>query len=234
MNPAPGRQPARPPTAMNTHRPILILLAAALPAAAAPFVQPAASNAGMRDVVTHDELAARIAREDRERAARPAPPAAPPAATATREEWKPVDLLQRSEFLSCNGVGTLVPKGSVLNVPAGYKARMQIADGNRIVPWAEFFRANRGWITTHEVSRKQAEADEPLSPETLEAIAQNPRVVVATLSGGPITVLRKPPATTTAPAAAAAPADATAPPADAAAAAPAGAAKPNPLTHPTP
>lgn len=230
---------------MKLHPSFLIVLAAALPAAAAPFVQPAASNAGMRDVVTHDELAARLADEDRERAARPAPPAAPapPPAAEAREEWKPVDLLKRSEFLSCSGVSTLVPKGSVLNVPAGYQARMQFTEGNRIVPWAEFFRANRGWISTHEVSRKQAEADEPLSPEALEAIAKNPRVVVATLSGGPITVLRKPTAApaaapadgTTPPAAAAAPADGTTPPAATSGAAstplPA-AAEPNPITQP--
>lgn len=188
-------------TAMKLHPSILILLATALPAAARPFVPPATSNAGMRDVVTHEELAEQLAKQDQQKAARPAPatPAPPP---ATKEEWKPVDLLERSEFLSCNGLSTLVPKGSVLNVPAALRDRMRLVDGNRIVPWAEFFRVNRGWITTFEVSRRQAEADEPLGEETNASIAKSSQVVIATLSGGPITLLRSKPGAPAPPAAA--------------------------------
>ena len=107
-----------------------------------------------------------------------------------------VNLLERSEFLCYRGLATLIPKGSMLNVPANYADRTQMVKGAKIVRWAEFLRSNHGWVSTFEVSRQQAEADVPLTEEALEAIRKNPRVIVATLSSGPITVLRKTPETT--------------------------------------
>lgn len=162
-------------------------------AAAAVAAEPA-RKVEMRDVVTHDALAARHAK-----AATPfkepdfKPEAAAPAgAGKERKPWKAVSLLERSEFLSYNGLTTLVPKGAILNVPPTYAQRTHMVEGVPVVRWSEFYRRNRGWITTLEVSRKQAEADEPLSEETLKSIAKSNSVVVATLAGGPITVLRKP------------------------------------------
>jgi hypothetical protein len=163
----------------------LLLMAAAPVVVAAEPVQPLP----MRDAVRHEDLAEQFSRLDE--AARKAEFVPPPAVEGVKER-KPVSLLERSEFLSFNGLSTLVPKGSLLNVPDHLSPRTRMVDGNPIVPWAEFFRHNRGWITTMEVSRKQAEADEPLAEETLKSIAKSPLLVVATMAGGPITVLHKP------------------------------------------
>ena len=48
---------------------------------------------------------------------------------------------------------------------------------------------NRGWITTVEVSRVQAEGNLAIAEETRERIGKSMNLVVATYMGGPISVL---------------------------------------------
>lgn len=103
--------------------------------------------------------------------------------------WDAGNIVERSEFLSFQGIATMVPKGSVLHIPEFMKSRVGITDDARIVTWAEFIRANRGWITTHEVTRDQAEGRQEFSEAALNSISRSTNVVIATLSGGPITVL---------------------------------------------
>jgi len=173
---------------MKTQPIILMALFSAASLLAAE--KPVANKLAMRDALRHEDLAPRFAKEqEKSIKARELTPVA--VSTEKPKPYKPTNLLDRSEFLSCNGLSTLVPKGSILHVPDNCQGRMKIDPGSKIVPWAEFFRLNRGWVTTMEVSRKQAEADEPLDEKALERISKNPRVVVATLSGGPITVLQK-------------------------------------------
>ena len=174
---------------MKTSRIVGLCLVLALAVAMAE----APRKVALRDALRHEELANAKPRAAESLDTIEAPPPQAKTPTGTRPEWKPVNILERSEFLSFNGLGTLVPKGSVLHVPAGYRNRIGMAAGARIVPWAEFYRANRGWLSTHEVSRKQAEAEQPLTEAALESIAKSSTVVVATLAGGPITVLRPPP-----------------------------------------
>lgn len=61
--------------------------------------------------------------------------------------------------------------------------------GAKIVGWSDFFTANRGWITTVEVSRVQAEGNLAIAEETQERIGKSRNLVVATFMGGPISVL---------------------------------------------
>ena len=105
------------------------------------------------------------------------------------ERPEPVSILTRCAFLSSQGVTAVIPKGSVLHVPPRLKDQTRMVEGNRVVIWPQFFRRNRGWITTVEVSRGQAAGTEPIPERTLEAVRENPRVVIATLQGGPISVL---------------------------------------------
>jgi len=170
---------------------IISLLALCAVAAAGPKPIP---SVPMRERASHDSLASRFAKQQESMKAQAARPK-PQAPDARREKWKPVNLLERSEFLSYRGLTTLVPKGALLNVPAKYADRTRFTKGSKIVRWPEFLRSNHNWIGTFEVSRRQAEAEIPLTEEALESIRKNPQVVVATLSGGPITVLRKAPET---------------------------------------
>jgi hypothetical protein len=102
---------------------------------------------------------------------------------------QPVNLLEQSDIVCFGGVATLVPKRAILALPAKYKDCLKLKPGSRIVGWNDFYAVNRGWITTVEVSRVQAEGNKALAKETSERIAKSTNLVVATFMGGPISVL---------------------------------------------
>jgi hypothetical protein len=100
-------------------------------------------------------------------------------------------------------MATLVPKHAILQIPESYTARLKIEPGVKIVGWADFFAANRGWITTVEISRGQAEGKELIAEDTQTMLTKCRNLVVATYQGGPISLLppkvtppAKPPTTT--------------------------------------
>lgn len=101
----------------------------------------------------------------------------------------PGDLLSRSDILCLGEFATLVPKRAILHKPKALLSRIGIQDGAKIQIWSEFLVANRGWISTVEVSRAQAEGKEPFPEDTLVAISKSKSIVVATYKGGPISVL---------------------------------------------
>jgi len=148
------------------------------------------SKPAMRDATRHEDIVARMRRAEDPMKNLPKAKDVP----ADKREAKPVDLLKRSDFLSLNGLSTLVPKGALLHVPEGYRSRLKFESGAKIVTWPEFFRRNRGWVTTLEVTREQAEGAKAFPETTLKALEKSPRVVVATLGGGPISVLPGKPA----------------------------------------
>lgn len=164
---------------------IAFLSTAAVMAEPTPAETPE-SKFRIRDAVTHDELARTLRKVEREDPMKKIKPAEGPDPTKVNQ---PGDLMSRSEVICFNGMAALVPKRAVLFVPAKLKERMQIQEGARLHGWAEFYARNRGWITTIEVTRVQAEGNEPLSEETLERMAKSANLVVATYKGGPISVL---------------------------------------------
>jgi hypothetical protein len=101
----------------------------------------------------------------------------------------PQDLLSQSDILCFDGIATLVPKHAILQIPAAYAERLKITPAAQIVGWADFFAANRGWITTVEISRVQAEGNEPIAEDTRKLLAKSRNLVVATYQGGPISLL---------------------------------------------
>lgn len=102
---------------------------------------------------------------------------------------QPVNLLDQSDIISFGGIATLVPKRAILATPAKHKERLTMQPGSKIVGWAEFYASNRGWITTVEVSRVQAEGNTAIAEDTRERIDKSTNLVVATFMGGPISVL---------------------------------------------
>ncbi len=102
---------------------------------------------------------------------------------------QPVNLLEQSDIVCFGGLATLVPKRAILATPTKYKDCLTLRKGSKIVGWSEFFAVNRGWITTVEVSRVQAEGNKALPKETSDRIGKSMNLVVATFSGGPISVL---------------------------------------------
>lgn len=105
------------------------------------------------------------------------------------ERAKAMSIVERSEIIHFGSLVTLVPKRAVLHLPnhlRGVKGRVQ---GKRLVTWTEFYRSNRAWIDTVEVTRAQAEGREPLPEKITEDLEKRTKVVVAVMSGGPISVL---------------------------------------------
>lgn len=102
---------------------------------------------------------------------------------------QPVNLLDQSDIICFGGVATLVPKRAILTIPVKYKDTLKLKPGSKIVGWSDFYAVNRGWITTVEVSRVQAEGNKPLAKEISDRVGKSMNLVVATFKGGPISVL---------------------------------------------
>ncbi len=140
----------------------------------------------MRDVATHEQLVQELRKADQ----------ADPMKTMPVSKYEDPavlnpqkDLISQSDFLSFQGLMTLVPKRAILQIPENYKERVTVLPGAKILGWAQFYAANRGWITTVEVSRAQAEGKTDLPEDTHKQITKCGNLVVATYMGGPISVL---------------------------------------------
>lgn len=102
---------------------------------------------------------------------------------------QPKDLISESDTICFNGAVTLVPKRAVLQTPKNLVDRLKYVPGAKLMSWSEFYALNRGWITTVEVSRVQAEGNNPLTAETKKQLVKSGNLIVATFQGGPISVL---------------------------------------------
>lgn len=140
----------------------------------------------MRDAATHEQLAMTYRKAAQLDPMRNMPPAKGADPSVTNQ---PKDILSESDIICYNGTATLVPKRAILNLPAAMQSRLKFLPGSKIVSWMDFFAINRGWISTVEVSRLQAEGNEALKQETSTRIGKSTNLVVATYMGGPISVL---------------------------------------------
>ena len=140
----------------------------------------------MRDATTHEQLVPKLrqAQQNDPMKNMPAPTGDDPS-----KVFQPKDFLSESDSISFLGVATFVPKRAILQIPKNYQDRIAMQPGAKIVGWADFFAANRGWITTVEVSRTQAEGNVALPAETQKHLSESGNLVVATYMGGPISVL---------------------------------------------
>lgn len=103
---------------------------------------------------------------------------------------RPVNIIEDSDIISFNGLTTLVPKRAILVIPEPIRNRIgKHIPGHRMVTWKEFHVANRGWISTVEVSRKQAEGQQDLPEAVTERMSRSTNLMVATYQNGPISVL---------------------------------------------
>lgn len=170
-------------------KPYHLLSAALLPFAAVAQAQnarPEPKAPVFRDAATHEDLARKLRAAE---ANDPMKKMTPLEGEDPSKVNRPTDLLEQSDIICFRGFATLVPKRAILAAPENYKKYLTLEPGARIVPWADFYARNRGWITTVEVSRVQAEGNEAFSEETTERIGKSANLIVATLKGGPISVL---------------------------------------------
>lgn len=101
----------------------------------------------------------------------------------------PASLISQSDILCFNGNVTLIPKRAVLQAPTNLADRLKYTLGAKLMTWSEFYALNRGWITTVEVTRLQAEGNESLTAEIKKQLVKSGNLIIATYLGGPISVL---------------------------------------------
>lgn len=142
----------------------------------------------MRDAVTNDDLNAKFRKVSSQNPLRNMVQKESTAPDPTKVN-QPEDLIATSDFISFSGLTTLVPKQSIICIPKNYADRVKFVPGSKIVIWSDFFLQNRGWIKTMEVTRAQAEGNEPFDEKVKESLQKSSVLVVATYKGGPISVL---------------------------------------------
>lgn len=148
---------------------------------------PQVVKAGFRDAATHVSLS-------KGKGVRANPisqlrSATPPEDAMDSKAYKPESIIARSEAIHRGGVATLIPKRAVLHLPEGLRGAIGLPSGVRLVSWAEFYRSNRNWIRTIEVTRDQAEGFVQMSEEAVESFKESRHLIVATYQTGPISVM---------------------------------------------
>ena len=135
-------------------RPRSIQCVASAVLVAAMTARGSAEAPAMRDAVTHDGLVLTLRQAEQNdpmkklKAAKGEDPSG---------KNRPKSLLSESDIISFGGLATLVPKRAILQIPESCAGRLKIEAGAKIVSWSDFYAQNRGWITTVEISREQAE-----------------------------------------------------------------------------
>lgn len=167
------------------HPVIVTLTLAAL--ASLLMAAPESKKPVYRDVETHDLIVRKLKVNQK---IDPMKNLVPSEGEDPSKKNKPQNLVSSSDIISFNGVTTLVPKRAIMQVPEKYENRINNhTPGNRVVGWLEFYTLNMGWITTVEVSRVQAEGNEPIAEELSENLSKSRNLVIATYSTGPISML---------------------------------------------
>ena len=97
-----------------------------------------------------------------------------------------------SDILVSGSYHTLVPKGSVLNLPDRHKKRFVTKPSGNFILLKKFISKNYAWLSTQEVSFEQVKGEKTLAESLQKSIQQSGRVVIATLNKNPISVLKQP------------------------------------------
>ena len=143
----------------------------------------------MRDAVTHDALAQKLRMSAHNDPIRNLGPAIGKTDEDPAKRVNDRDLIKESTVLHYRGFLTLVPKRAVVHMPENLEDRMKIGEKVQVQSWSDFFKGNRGWIRTLEVTRDQAMGLAPIDEATVTALRESTQVVVATFKGGPISVM---------------------------------------------
>jgi len=167
----------------------LALTLGALPSAADGPAAPSLSNLKVRDAATHDELSQSLRMAQQNDPLRDLGPAIGKTEEDPSVAQSKRDFVKDSTVLSYRGFLTFVPKRAVLHMPDALSDRIGVQPDVEVQTWAEFYRANRGWIRTVEVTQEQALGHTPLPEGKRKAIENSSSMVVATFRSGPISVL---------------------------------------------
>lgn len=164
---------------------MVLTLAPALgqrPASGRPKDQPAGV---MHDVITEQALKAQVA-------------GASKLSTALSARTSPVgdvrpssgsSLLTSSIVLFDGEMFTLVPVGSILNLPRAHRRKVVPEPTGVFTFWPSFLERNASWLRAKEVPLKMAKGDSKSAEAVLKETSADARVVVSVYKGGPISIL---------------------------------------------
>jgi len=102
---------------------------------------------------------------------------------------KHTSLYKNSHIIVSRGEHTIIPKRSILFLPASLKAKVVEKPTGTFVLWPTFMKKNQNWIWTYEVTLNQAKGISPLAEGKLEGFSKLNRLVVALFRGNPVSVL---------------------------------------------
>lgn len=103
-------------------------------------------------------------------------------------------LWTHSIILSDGEKYTLVPVGSILHLPETLRSKVLTKPTGEFTFWPNFLQLNEAWLGAQEVSLKMSRGDAKEAKILLQRVAKDPRLLVATHQGGPITILEAAPA----------------------------------------
>ena len=83
---------------------------------------------------------------------------------------------------------TLVPKGSVVHLPAAHQTKIDSKPVGTLLAWQEFLERNKSWVETADVTFEQAAGVEEIPAATAAKWTKSGKVVVASHQLGPISV----------------------------------------------
>ena len=168
------------------------VLATALGSFGVPSILTAAETIVIRDAPTNEQMVMQIHKAQLAASQNTVKEA--PVSQDVSKMSKPVSLMDRSTILSFGGKLTLVPKGAIMEYSEKYADRLTKSPGAQVVDFPIFAAANRGWLSTYEVSFEQARGRVPVDPEAKALMKKSGNVVVATFRGSPIQIMPPVPA----------------------------------------
>jgi hypothetical protein len=87
---------------------------------------------------------------------------------------------------------TVVPIGSVLNLPQRLRDRVIAAPQGDFTFWPDFLKRNQAWLAAKEVPLEMARGDAKAAAAILKDLAGDPRLLISVFRNCPITILEPP------------------------------------------
>ncbi len=143
----------------------------------------------IRDAATHESLSTKLKTSQKSDPIRTIGPPKGKVNEDPAKEMAKRDLIAESTVVCYRGFLTLLPKKSVLHVPEHLEERIGVQPDAKVLTWQNFFKPNRGWIRTIEVTRDQARGYAEIPESIRTAVESSNALVVATYKGGPVSVL---------------------------------------------
>jgi hypothetical protein len=142
-----------------------------------------------RDVVSEDALKQQVG-------------TVPPLKTQLTAKAKPLttkppaiqsSLWARSIILGDGEKYTLIPVGAILHLPEALRSHVLSKPQGDFTFWPNFLKRNQAWLGAKEVTLTLSRGNAQEANALLKSVSRDPRVLVATYKGGPITILEAAP-----------------------------------------